>query len=249
MHRRLALAPILLALACTAENTVSELDEAHTDLVEARGFAAPEASVEVVVDHDGVHVDGERLVALHEGALDPNLVENHLVGPLHQRIEGQAVPSDGREAVLAVTATPELRFADLVDLVYTGGRAGFGTYAFTVADAQHEDTRAIVIEPPKFDADGSFTPDPLGLKVVVREAGYLVSTYDLEPTAVADEDGLRLVLADLATKADTHRAAVTADPSVEFARLVHTMDLMAGPTCDFEDHRSCWFSRPMLLAQ
>lgn len=82
----------------------------------------------------------KKLVQLNEGEVDPNEVKGHLIGPLYDALAEEADKAkqmaEQRQtewnARLIVIGDQKLKFATLVDVMYTAGRAEYAEYAFCV---------------------------------------------------------------------------------------------------------------------
>lgn len=96
--------------------------------------------VPVYITQRDITFGDKKVVQLNEGELDEAAVKNHLIGPLYdamaeeadkskQMAEARQVDWDGRVIIIG---DERLKFATVVDVMYTAGRAEFREYAFCV---------------------------------------------------------------------------------------------------------------------
>jgi hypothetical protein len=82
----------------------------------------------------------EQLATLTEGELDPNVVQGHVIRPLFEKLEEETEKSKqvfearGEEWVghVILIGDSALKFATIVDVMYTAGRLEYSEYSFCI---------------------------------------------------------------------------------------------------------------------
>lgn len=178
----------------------------------------------VYLSRDSLRTDDETLVMLEAGAFRTEDVDHHLVKMLYERLAAAAEatpatpakPGHEGEATLVVVADTEIPYGSLVNVLYTGGRAGFTRYAF-VAEGGVYEHGAIVVEPPKFGVLPEEEP-VAPLVVTIDSGGFeLRNQGQAEPTP--QRLGVRAAVGNdawdyeaLATRAREHVARHSGSP-------------------------------------
>ncbi len=92
---------------------------------------------------DGTHTDLE--LSAVQGQVTPDQVTNHLIGPLYDTLDAGPSPAD---TPIVLFVEPGMRWTNIVDVLYTAGRAGYRSYAFAVRVGGK--VRAMQVGPPRF---------------------------------------------------------------------------------------------------
>jgi len=160
-----------------AEPQVDQLAEAPP-AARAKTVPLPTRSprVDLHANRIEARIGGTTLELLANAGLVPTR-EGHLIRPVLEQLE-----TADTSMPLVVRADDGVGFGALVDVLYTGGRAGFRSYLLVV-DVDGEE-RGVPLNPPTFNADGSPTePEPESLRLRWIGAGHHL---DAGPSGRAD---------------------------------------------------------------
>jgi|GEM_PF-1736681 len=198
---------------------------------------------------DRIEFNNKKVVMIDgEGKIDEAALQGHLIGPLFDELAEEADMSktiaakaekDGKWAgELLVVADASSPFGNLVDVMYSAGRAEFSKYAF-LAETAESGAGVIPITPPRFRAAGD-EPAPPAMRVVVDGEGFSIYSNKLgEPPVKVAKTGDDYDYAAL-TKAATEfvakndkatRARVAAETDVTYGVFVQTLVALRGPEC------------------
>jgi len=234
------------------------------------GPIAP-AGPEITLGSQALCLDGRALVAVVKGRIDPGAVQRHLIRVLLLQLEDRPkdkIPkqieihtSAGPVASARILADSSTVFSDLVDVMYTLGRAEFNDYWLGVRTA--ETTTFRQLSPPKFSMGGQA---PIKLRVFVMEDGFRVTTGSddsgsLRPTILAADPTLPLedlgrwdfaaLAAALSAEEKRNPGAalkLSAENRVPVATLISAIDAARGPDCTPAHKARCRFSEIVIEA-
>jgi hypothetical protein len=204
----------------------------------------------VAIQREGLFLGDELLVPASDGRLLDNAIDHHTVLALAERVELLA-PALRLEAETCgevwdghvnLYLDPDTEFADLVDTMYTLGRAGFSDYQLAVAshDAAGLVSLGVPLSPPKFvvlreGEEAPPKPEALGVFVGV-EALLVARRVDGKMNIVAElawDDATMAKLAEhvehaaatLDFKGGPATAVFSADNTMSVAPLITAMAL------------------------
>jgi hypothetical protein len=222
--------------------------------------------VAVALQRDGLHLGNEHLVGQLpiEGRLDRSAIADHLVVPLAERAEilapGLIERAEARDQVwdghVNLYLDPDALVGDLVDVVYTLGRHGFGHYQIasspTRADAIGTQwvEYGLEFEPPKYVQGGTMLAEPVQVVVMLTEVGvefglqidggeitwYGIWTWDREPMQELERLAADFAHGPAMAEAKGERTIVfIAEPRLRVGLLIEAMNAASGSACTFVD--------------
>ncbi len=195
--------------------------------------------------------DSMELATIADGKLEASQKNGHLILPLHDHLSERVMregPAEGdqRIALYADASTP---FSEVVDVLYSSGKAGFSVYEF-VGQSGSGKLGALQVAPPLFpDAPGKREP----LRVMVTAEG-----FQLKSSLIERLEGQRGVdaydFAALAEATTTYRsehastrAVVSASANIRYEVLLRTLATLRGETCT-TDPRTCLMTHLVIEA-
>lgn len=223
----------------------------------AGGTQIPEGTV-VYASMTELSLDDHLLATLRSGVPSAEVVEQHLILPLYERLEEDAE----KQRMVASTRAQEwegrmllafderVPFSTVVDTMYTGGRAGFSNYAFIIQPSYPVE-RALLVGPPRYTAFGD--PGPPRLKVFIADDGlYVGLPGEGKPRELAkrdpagsgaaawDQPGLAELVGEfMKANSGASSVVVSAENNIPLEVLLGTYATLAGPGCDQAKPQTC----------
>lgn len=214
----------------------------------------PEGVV-VYVSMGEIELGEQRIATLERGELDASDVEAHRIVALHDALsetwerDGEVAEQRGESASerLLLVFDHRVPFSTVVDVLYTGGRAGYSTYSLIV-EAAPGVRRAIHVAPPRYDPQTAVVPK---FKTFVTRDGFRVIYSDVDETLPkTDPDGDAADAWDHAELAERvgealdgysglKTAVVSAENDIPIGVILATYSTLLGPDCQQTKRERC----------